>query len=119
MKKISKRNQTERQNRINNAKKQRIILLLSCIPSFAFTVVLTVFYAINKYGYPWLSLTTALCWLVSASVFLYARKKKWGYTNKKGVVTSESCSVVTVYNIVLLFILAALFTALFIKDLIV
>ncbi len=118
-KKISKRKQKEREERLNNAKNQRLVLLFSCIPSFAFTTILIVFYSINKYGYPWLSLTTSLSWLVSASVFVYAKTKKWGFTNKNGVVTDKSYSVVTVYNIVLLFVLAALFAALFIKDLII
>ena len=116
-KKISKKKQAERSERLEQTKKQRLILILSFIPAFAFTTVLIVFYAINKYGYPWLSLTTALCWLANASLFVYATKKKWGYTNKNGVVTEKSSSIVTVYNIVLLFVLAAVFTALFIKDL--
>ncbi len=118
-KKVSKRKQAERDARIDKAKREKLILFFSCIPSFAFTAVLIILYAINKYGYPWLSLTTALCWLALGSVFLYAKIKKWGFTNKKGVVTEKSTSVVTVYNIALLFVLAALFTALFIKDLIV
>ncbi len=118
-KKISKRKQLERENQISKAKRERIILTLSFIPAFAFTAASIITYAVNKYGYLWLSLTTAFAWLITASVFLYATKKHWGFANKKGVVTDKSTSVVTVYNTVLLFALSALFFALFIKDLIV
>jgi len=116
-KKISKRKQEERRQLRKAAKKQRIILTLSAVPPFAFTVTSLIVYAIKKQAFSWLLATSSITWILLGVLFIYASKKKWGYVTRAGVESNESSTVVTIYNIVLIFALAVLFAALFIKQL--
>ena len=109
-KKISKRKTEQRQARLKQSKKYKLILALSAIPSFILTVVFTVLYAFRT-SFVWLSALTALSWFALGGLFIYSTKARWGYVNKKGVESNESTSVVTIYNIILIFVLGALFSA--------
>ena len=101
----------ERQKKM---KREKLVLTLSAIPPFVFTVIAIILYACKR-TYAWLMATTASTWLLLGALFIYASVKKWGYTTAKGVKTDEKNSVVTIYNIVLIFALAALFIFLFIR----
>ena len=117
-KKISKRKAEERKEKLALAKKQRITLICVSIPAFILTVTLVVLYAAIRFSNPWLFMATAVAWFALAALFVYAAVKKWGYVTLKGDPCEKNSSVITVYNIVLLFALGAFFTALFIKELI-
>ena len=118
-KKVSKRKAEERKEKLALAKKQRIILACISIPAFLLTVTLVVLYATIRFSNPWLFMTTALAWFALGALFVYAAVKKWGYVTVKGDPCEKNSSVITVYNIILLFALGALFTVLFIRELII
>ena len=101
--------------RREKAKKERVILTLSSIPPFIVTVVTVILYAL-KIMSPALTAATGVLWLALGGVFVYALKKEWGYSLPSGARSDKSTNVVTVYNIVLIFLLAALFIALFIRQ---
>ena len=116
-KKISKKKQIERQKNLKMAKKQKLTLILSAILPFALTITLMVLYGAFRIAYPWLFIVTALSWFALGSLFVYAAVKKWGHITHKGDTCENNTSVITIYNIVLLFALGVLFTLLFIKEL--
>lgn len=99
------------------AKREKIILLSTTPVPIVLTVVLVILYIIDKSGLLWLTAATAASWFALAGLFLYAEKKKWGCINSKGAVTEDNFSIVTKYNIVLLFALGAVFTGLFFMNL--
>lgn len=115
-KKISTKKQVERQKKLAMAKKQKLALICSAIPPFAFTVTLIVLYAAFRLAYPWLFIVTALSWFALGGLFVYAAVKKWGYVTVKGDPCEQNSSVITIYNIVLLFALGVLFTVLFFRE---
>ena len=117
MKKLSQKKIEERRERRARAKKERIILALSSIPPFVVTVVTIILYALKITAAP-LTLITALLWAALGGIFIYGYKKRWGYTLPSGAPSDKSSSVVTIYNTVLIFLLAALFIALFIRQII-
>ncbi|MBE6645196.1 MAG: hypothetical protein E7612_07460 [Ruminococcaceae bacterium] len=107
-KKISKNKAQKREQLLKLSKNRRLIIALSSIPPFALTVTFIVFYALRNY-YLWLTALTALSWLLLGGLFIYSHKNGWGCVNSKGVKTKESYTAVTVYNTVLVFLLAAFF----------
>ena len=115
MKKMSAKKIQERQERRKKMKTEKLILTLSAIPPFVLTVITIILYACKR-TFAWLTATTAATWILLGALFIYASAKKWGYTTAKGAKTNEKNSVVTIYNIVLIFALAALFTFLFIRQ---
>lgn len=116
-KKISKRRQEERKKQLALAKKQKIALMVSAVPAFAFTITLIILYAAFSISALWLFATTAACWMALGGLFIYAAVKKWGYITEKGDESKKNASVITIYNIVLIFALAAFFTFLFFREL--
>ncbi len=115
MKKMSAKKMQERLERRKKMKKERLILTLSAIPPFVFTIVTIILYAC-KLTYSWLMAVTASAWLLLGGLFIYANAKKWGYANLGNSKGDEKNSVFTIYNIVLIFALAALFIFLFIRQ---
>ena len=113
-KKISKKKADERKIMRASAKTHKLILALSAAVPFLITVAMLISYAVTKYVYLWLCAATALSWLALGCLFLFAHVKKWGFVTKKGVESKENFSIVTIYNIVLIFALATVFTVLFI-----
>ena len=109
-KRISKRKEQERKELLLKTKKRRLILTLSSLPPFILTVVFIVLYALRIH-FAWLTGLTSLLWLLLGGLFIYAERKDWGRVNSKGVKTPDSNSVVTIYNIVLVFLLGAFFLA--------
>ena len=107
-KKISKNKAQKREQLLKLSKNRKLIIGLSSIVPFALTVVFIVFYALRNY-YLWLTALTALSWLSLGGLFIYAYKNGWGCVNSKGVKTKESYTAVTLYNIILVFLLAAFF----------
>ena len=105
---ISKRKAQERLELIRQFKNHRLIIMLSLIPPFLLSIAFTVLYAF-KISYAWLSAASALSWFALGGLFVYAFSKKWGFINSKGVKTPESGSIVTLYNIILVFALALFF----------
>lgn len=115
MKKMSAKKIQERLERRKKMKRERLTLALSAIPPFILTIVTIILYAC-KLTYSWLMATTASAWLLLGALFIYANAKKWGYTTVNSSKTEEKNSVVTIYNIVLIFALAAFFIFLFIRQ---
>lgn len=113
-KKVSKRKEQERKILRTSAKRHSYMILLSSIVPLLVTVAMLITYAVTKYVYLWLCAACAVSWIALGALFLFAHVKKWGYVTKKGVESSENFSVVTIYNIVLIFALAILFTVLFV-----
>jgi hypothetical protein len=113
-KKISKRKQEERKILRTASKKHKYTILFSAIVPFLVTVAMLVTYAIKKYVYLWLCAATAVSWFALGGLFIFAHVKKWGFVTKNGVESKENFSVVTIYNTVLVFALAVVFTVLFI-----
>ena len=107
---ISKRKDQERTELRKSYKKHQLIITLSLVPPFLLSVLFTVLY-VFKISYLWLSATTALLWLALGGLFTYAYYKKWGFVTDKGVKTDKNNSIVTIYNIILIFVLAAFFIA--------
>lgn len=118
-KKISKAKQEQRAKMLKTAKKQKIILTLSAIVPFAFTIALIISYAVKKAAALWLLAASSAAWLALGGLFVYAAKKRWGYVTSNGAESRESYSVVTIYNIALIFVLGALFAFLFIRGLVI
>ena len=116
-KQISKKKSIEREELLKQSKKHRLILSLSAVPPFVLTVLFIVLYALRA-STPWLSAGASALWFALGGLFIYANKARWGYVTKKGAKSAESNTVVTVYNIVLIFILGAFFLALTIWKLI-
>ena len=116
-KKISKKKQAERRRLLKLARNQRIILALSAVPPFAFTVTTIIIYAIKKQAFSWLLAVSSITWILLGALFIYADKKKWGCVSQVGVKTDDNTTVVTLYNIILIFALALLFAILFIRQL--
>ena len=114
-KKISTKKQLERKQKLKLAKKQKLWLIGAAIPPFAFTITLIILYAL-KFVYPWLFITTAFSWFALGGLFVYAAVKKWGYVTIKGDPCEKNSSVITIYNIVLLFALGVLFAVLFFRE---
>ena len=110
-KKISKKKQVERNELLKKSKIRRLILALSVVPPFSMTVLSTVFYALKDIKI-WLLSTTAALWFLLGALFIYALIKKWGNVSSVGARVKKSYSIVTVYNIVLIFLLGILFTVL-------
>ncbi len=117
MKKLSPKKIEERRERREKAKKERIILSLSAIPPFILTVVTIILYACRITPAPLLGATAAL-WFILGGVFIYAYKKKWGFSLPTGAKADKSTNVVSIYNIALIILLGVLFAALFIRKLI-
>ncbi len=113
-KKISKKKAEERNALRASAKKHRLIIALCATVPFLITAAMLITYAVTKYVYLWLCAATAVSWLALGGLFVFAHAKKWGFVTKKGVEAKENFSVVTIYNIILIFALAAVFTVLFI-----
>lgn len=116
-KKLSKRKEEERRVKLALAKKQRLALIFSAIPAFILTVTMIVLYAGFDISRHWLTATTAALWYALGALFIYATVKKWGYVTNKGDEAKKNFSAITIYNIVLVFALAAFFTFLFFRDL--
>ena len=114
-KKHPKQIELRRQKR-KKAKRERLILALSALPSFVFTVLLTILYAF-KITYLWLFATTSGCWLALGGLYLYAYKQRWGYVSHGSGEADEGGSVATVYNIIIIFTLAVLFLTLLFRRL--
>ena len=110
-KRISKKKEFERRELLRQSKKQQLILGLSSIPPLVFTVVFIVIYAFKRFAI-WLPATTSVLWLALGALFVYAQRSRWGFVTKKGVKSNENYSIVTIYNIVLVFLLGAFFLAL-------
>ena len=110
-KKISKRKQNERCELLRKSKVRRLIMALSTVLPFSATVVTTVMYALKNIKI-WLLALTASLWFLLGALFIYALVKKWGYVSSSGARVKKSYSIVTVYNIVLIFLLGAFFTVL-------
>ena len=117
MKKLSPKKIEERKERREKAKKEKIILTLSAIPPFIITIVTIILYAF-KLTYAPLTCAVAVLWFALGGVFIYAYKEKWGYSLPTGAKSDKSSNVVTIYNIVLVFVLGGLFAALFIRQII-
>ncbi len=117
MKKISKTKQIKREENIKEAKKQKLILILSTIPAFISAIASIIVYAIERHAPTWLLAVTSAAWLLLGGLFIFALKKRWGFVTPKGVECRESRSIVTVYNVVLVFALGAFFLAMLIKQL--
>ena len=117
MKKLSQKKIEERRARREKAKRERLILTLTSIPPFTVTVVTVILYAL-KITSPVLTAATGVLWLALFGVFVYALIKEWGYSLPSGARSDKSTNAVTVYNTVLIFLLAALFIALFIRQII-
>ena len=113
-KKISKRKQEERKILRTASKKHKYTILFSAIVPFLITIAMLISYAITKYVYLWLCAATAVSWFALGGLFIFAHVKKWGFVTKNGVESKENFSVVTIYNTVLVFALAIVFTVLFI-----
>ena len=107
-KKISKNKTQKREQLLKLTKSRNLITVLSSIVPFALTVTFIVLYALRNY-YLWLTALTCISWLLLGGLFIYAHKNNWGCVNSKGVKTKENYAAVTVYNIVLVFLLAAFF----------
>ncbi len=105
---ISKRKEKERQEQLEKLKKHQLITMLSLILPFSLSIAFTVLYAFRK-SYVLLSAATSVSWFALGGLFVYALVKKWGFVNSKGVKSAESGSVITIYNTVLVFILAVFF----------
>ena len=102
-KKISKRKERERRERIEEQKKRQLIVTLSVIPPFLLSILFTILYGF-RISYWWLSAITSMSWFTLGALFVYSLVKKWGYVNAKGVKTPESGSIITVYNAVTFYI---------------
>lgn len=107
-KKISKANEKRRSERLEKAKKHKLILAFATLPPFISTVTFTVLYAL-KIRPIWLPILTSALWLALGALFVYATKSRWGYVTKKGAESEETTSAVTLYNIILTFVLCVLF----------
>lgn len=107
-KKISKNKINQRNQLLKLSKNRRLILSLSSVVPFGLTIAFIVLYALRSY-FIWLTALTAISWLLLGGLFIYAYKNEWGCVNSKGVKTKENYAAVTVYNIVLVFLLAAFF----------
>ena len=105
---ISKRKAEERRALRKQAKKQNTIIVLSLIPPFLASVVFIILYAF-KISYAWLSAVTSVLWFAVGGLFIYALTKKWGFISSSGIKTNENSSGVTVYNVILAFMLAVFF----------
>ena len=117
MKKLSQKKIEERRIRREKAKVERLILTVTAIPPFIATIVTVILYACRITPAP-LTGAVAGLWFILGGVFVYALKNKWGYSLPTGARSDKSTNVVSVYNIVLIFLLGALFAALFIRQLI-
>lgn len=105
---ISKKKAKEREILKKQSKKQNLIVSLSFIPPLAATVVFIVLYAL-RISYAWLSGLTSALWFALGGLFVYALVKKWGFANSKGIKTEENNIGITVYNVILIFMLAVFF----------
>lgn len=116
MKKISKRKLEEQKRLDSKAKKEKLLLAICSAPPFILTVTLIVLYAC-KITVLWLFAASACSWYALGALFTVAAVKKWGYVYVKNGKQERNSTTVTVYNIILIFALAVLFTVLFIKEL--
>ena len=105
---ISKRKARDRELLKKQSKKQNLIITLSFIPPIAASVVFIVLYAL-RISYAWLSGLTAALWFALGGLFVYALLKKWGYANSKGIKTEDNNIGITLYNVILIFMLALFF----------
>ena len=117
MKKVSKAKAQRRQALLEKTKSRRLILTLCSIPPFAVTVAFIVL-QIFRISFLWLSLLGAVLWYALGGLFIYSERERWGYVNENGIKTERSHSAVSIYNIVLVFVLGVLFTAFSIMKLI-
>lgn len=115
MKKLSPKKIEERRLRREKAKTERIILTAAAMPPFIATIVTIILYACKITPSALIGSVAGL-WFILGGIFIYALKKKWGYSLPTGAKSDKSTNVVTVYNIVLIFLLGALFAALFLRQ---
>ena len=93
---------------LQQSKKHKLIVSLSLIPPFVASVVFIVLYTL-KISYAWLAAITSVFWFALGGLFTYALVHKWGFINSKGVQTDESNMGITIYNVILVFMLAVFF----------